>query len=280
MLCYSCYRVLRCIVRRVVQKRHFFDTLRFFWCGKFVTSCAICGPVYFESVVVSAEVVFCVRSGKRWGDMNRQLDNVLQSLAEIGGRFESRGWFLGTSGNMSALLTRDPLTFAVTATGLDKGALGSDGFVAVNEAGEPAPGAEWTSGRKPSSDHRVHAAIYQRTNANCVLHVHTVQALLLADLFYSAGEVVLEGFNMLKGLGLSSHDDRLVLPVFPNSGPEAVAEKIVDRFTPESEGLVPAVLVHKHGTFVWGEDAFAARRHAEILMHLFEYLVAQKSVCS
>ena len=44
------------------------------------------------------------------------------SLAEIGKGFYARGWVLGTSGNFSAVISREPLRLAITSTGLDKGA--------------------------------------------------------------------------------------------------------------------------------------------------------------
>ncbi|MDF3142250.1 class II aldolase/adducin family protein, partial [Streptomyces sp. T21Q-yed] len=44
-------------------------------------------------------------------------------LAAESARFASFGWMRGTSGNLSVVLTRDPLRLAVTASGHDKGEL-------------------------------------------------------------------------------------------------------------------------------------------------------------
>src|SRR6266849_13748 len=49
-------------------------------------------------------------------------------LAEIGKGFHARGWALGTSGNFSAVISREPLRLAITSTGLDKGSLAPEGY--------------------------------------------------------------------------------------------------------------------------------------------------------
>lgn len=42
-------------------------------------------------------------------------------LASIGRGFYSRGWVLGTSGNFSAVVRRDPLRLAITSSGVAAG---------------------------------------------------------------------------------------------------------------------------------------------------------------
>src|SRR5215468_1123513 len=56
------------------------------------------------------------------------------SLAEIGRGFYARGWVLGTSGNFSAVVSREPLRLAITSTGLDKGSLTQTQFLEIDEA--------------------------------------------------------------------------------------------------------------------------------------------------
>src|SRR5271169_499371 len=68
-------------------------------------------------------------------------------LAEVGRGFHVRGWVLGTSGNFSAVISREPLRLAITSTGLDKGSLSSEHFLEIDEAanvvyGEGRPSAE------------------------------------------------------------------------------------------------------------------------------------------
>ena len=55
--------------------------------------------------------------------MAAELPEIARRLAEAGRRFDARGWVLGTSGNFSAVITRDPLRLAITASGAWKGDL-------------------------------------------------------------------------------------------------------------------------------------------------------------
>jgi len=48
---------------------------------------------------------------------------LAELLAEVGRSLHSRGWALGTSGNFSAVVSREPLLLAITGSGLDKGEL-------------------------------------------------------------------------------------------------------------------------------------------------------------
>ncbi len=57
---------------------------------------------------------------------------LAQELAAIGRGFYSRGWVLGTSGNFSAVVSREPLRLAITSTGLDKGNLTSAHFLEMD----------------------------------------------------------------------------------------------------------------------------------------------------
>ena len=56
-------------------------------------------------------------------------------LAEIGKGFYGRGWVLGTSGNFSAVVSREPLRLAITSTGLDKGELTAGQFLEMDDVG-------------------------------------------------------------------------------------------------------------------------------------------------
>ena len=48
------------------------------------------------------------------------------ALAECGREYYRRGWVLGTSGNFSALVQREPWRVCITASGNDKGALAAE----------------------------------------------------------------------------------------------------------------------------------------------------------
>ena len=65
--------------------------------------------------------------------MTMDFADAAERLAGIGRRFDARGWVLGTSGNFSAVLGRDPLRLAITGSGLFKGSLTTDGILEIDE---------------------------------------------------------------------------------------------------------------------------------------------------
>src|SRR5262245_8232030 len=172
---------------------------------------------------------------------------------------------LGTSGNLSAVVSRDPLRLAITRSGVDKGALTPAEILEVDAAGERLRGEG-----KASDETSLHVEIVRKRGAGSVLHTHSVWGTILSHTHVSAGGFALESYEMLKGLaGVKTHDHREWLPVLPNTQDyRALVRDLaqsLDRH-PETHGL----LLAGHGLYTWGRDATEARRHVEILEFLFE----------
>jgi methylthioribulose-1-phosphate dehydratase len=193
------------------------------------------------------------------------LADVAQRLAEIGRFFHSRGWVLGTSGNLSAVLSRDPLRLAITASGRDKGSLGPRDILEIDDGGTVVSG----SGR-PSDERPVHLVIVAERAAGAVLHTHSVWGTLLSDARASLGGVRLAQWEMLKGLsGVRSHDHTEWVPILENS--QDYAQLSADMSAAlRAHPACHAVLLRGHGLYAWGQDLDEARRHVEILEFLFE----------
>ncbi|MBV8859335.1 MAG: methylthioribulose 1-phosphate dehydratase [Acidobacteria bacterium] len=188
-------------------------------------------------------------------------------LAAAGRDFYGRGWVLGTSGNFSAVASTDPLRLLVTASGADKGALTPAHILEIDARGEVTQG----SGR-PSDETRLHLTVVRARGAGAVLHTHSVWSTLLSEAFARDGRLVIEGFEMLKGLaGVRTHAHRETLPVIENSQDMDVLSRSLEgaltRY-PEAHG----VLLRRHGLYTWGRDLAEARRHVEILEFLLEVL--------
>jgi methylthioribulose-1-phosphate dehydratase len=201
-----------------------------------------------------------VESGARFQDLARALAGIGKSLYE-------RGWVFGTSGNFSAVVSERPLRLAITATGLDKGALDAEHFLEIDETSRVIRGDG-----QPSAETGLHLAIVRARGAGAVLHTHSIWSTLLSDAFSSDGAVALEGFEMLKGLrGVHTHAHRETLPIFENS-------QDISRLAEQVEALLkrdPAVhgfLIRRHGLYTWGENLAEAKRHVEILEFLLEML--------
>jgi methylthioribulose-1-phosphate dehydratase len=185
-------------------------------------------------------------------------------LAEIGRQCHARGWALGTSGNFSAVLNREPLRLAITASGVDKGTLSTDQIVEIDERGRVLAG----SGRA-SAEASLHLAIARARGAGAVLHTHSIWSTILSDGEATDG-LAIEGYEMLKGLdGVDTHDHREWLPILDNTQDWAIAVPKVEAILtqrPQSHGF----LIRRHGLYTWGRDTAEAKRHVEILEFLLE----------
>lgn len=191
---------------------------------------------------------------------------VADQLAEIGRQFHRRGWALGTSGNFSAVVNRDPLRLAITTTGVDKGTLSPGQIVEIDERGKVVAG----SGR-PSAEAGLHLAIARVRRAGAVLHTHSIWSTILSDGATEDG-LAIEGYEMLKGLdGVGTHEHREWLPILDNTQDWGAAVPQVEAMLaeqPDAHGF----LIRRHGLYTWGRDLAEATRHVEILEFLFEVM--------
>jgi len=189
------------------------------------------------------------------------------ALAAAAKSFYKRGWVLGTSGNFSAVLNREPLRLAITGSGLQKGELGLNDFLVVDKSGVILEGAG-----KPSAETMVHIAIAESEAVGAVFHTHSVWATILSDAHALAGGLALEGYEMLKGLaGVTTHERREWVPILENTQDYALLSNKIRTLWEETPGI-HGILLRRHGLYTWGKDIFEARRHVEILEFLFEVL--------
>ena len=102
--------------------------------------------------------------------------NLAALLTEAGRLFYSRQWVVGTSGNFSAVVSRDPLRLVITSSGVDKGALAPEHFMEVDEAGRAVGGRG-----RPSAETEVHLMVVRARGAQAVHHTHSVWSTILSD---------------------------------------------------------------------------------------------------
>jgi methylthioribulose-1-phosphate dehydratase len=191
---------------------------------------------------------------------------LASQLAQIGRQCYARGWVLGTSGNFSAVVSRDPLRLAITSSGVDKGTLSASDIVEIDEYGKFVAG----SGR-PSAEASLHVAIARARGAAAVLHTHSIWSTILSDAAAEHG-LTIEGYEMLKGLdGVGTHEHRERLPILDNT-------QDWERAVPQVEAILTeqpkahGFLIRRHGLYTWGRDLAEAKRHVETLEFLFEVM--------
>ena len=194
------------------------------------------------------------------------IEQITQQLIAIGRRFDSRGWVLGTSGNLSAVLDRDPLRLAITSSGIAKGDLTADQILHIDADGN----VEGTGAGRPSAEARLHVEIVRARGAGAVLHTHSMWSTLLSDYYAPTQGFGIEGYEMLKGLeGVKTHQHREWIPVLENDQDMVrlggkVREELMRHPT------CHAFLLRRHGLYTWGDTLLQAVRHVEILEFLLE----------
>jgi methylthioribulose-1-phosphate dehydratase len=197
-----------------------------------------------------------------------------QRLVAVGRRFDARGWVLGTSGNFSAVLGRDPLRLAITASGAFKGDLAVEQILEIDDATKVVGGA---AGR-PSAEARLHIQIASVRGAGAVLHTHSMWSTLLSDRHADRGGLSISGYEMLKGLeGVTSHEHTEWLPVLENDQDMArLAGAVGDAL--RQHPAAHAFLLRRHGMYTWGETLSQAVRHVEIVEFLLEAVARTEEV--
>ncbi|NMR24596.1 methylthioribulose 1-phosphate dehydratase [Pseudoalteromonas sp. NEC-BIFX-2020_015] len=188
-------------------------------------------------------------------------NTAISELIEAGKWISQRGWVPATGGNFSARTTTG---FVVTASGFDKGQLGTHTFIQLDHNGDRSAGSA-----KPSAETELHLCMYKLIpSANFVLHTHSVAATVLSRVV-KGHSLDLQGYEMQKSIaGNTSHLDTLSIPIFDN-------DQDIDRLSllvSDHHLHTPieyAVLIRGHGLYVVGRDIREVRRHLEGLEFLF-----------
>jgi methylthioribulose-1-phosphate dehydratase len=203
---------------------------------------------------------------------------LVRELCESGQDFHRRGWSLGTSSNFSVVVGRDPLTLLMTGSGFDKGRLEPGHFTVVGaDAASLDPALP-----RPSAEALLHTALARAGGAGAVLHTHSVEATILSEAWLARSELVIEGYEMLKGLaGITTHETRVVLPIFANTQDIASLAQVVEtRLAGSMNPIKHGFLMAGHGLYTWGDSIAAARRHIEVLEFLFQVVTRKQLLFS
>jgi methylthioribulose-1-phosphate dehydratase len=191
---------------------------------------------------------------------------VSETLIRLGSEIQRRGWVLGTSGNFSVVVDRNPLRLFITASSMDKGRLQPEQFLEVDQHGQSIPGAS----ARPSAETLLHIAVVQVTGAEAVLHTHSVWSTVLSDVHAGAGGFFIEGYEMLKGLeGIQTHEHREWIPILENTQDMQALAAQADALLRRNPAI-HGILIRQHGLYTWGKNLDSAARHVEILEFLFE----------
>ncbi|QHW34417.1 methylthioribulose 1-phosphate dehydratase [Paenibacillus rhizovicinus] len=193
---------------------------------------------------------------------------ALAELTEVKSLFAGRGWFQGTSGNLSIRVgdfSPEDFHFAITASGKDKSLSTPEDFLFVDQEGKPS---ELTK-LKPSAETLIHCEIYKQTGCGAIFHVHTVFNNLVSELFWERKSIPVDGVELIKALNIWDEEAHIDIPIVSNF---AHIPSIVPEVTERLDKRIPGIMLRKHGIYAWGANAFEAKRHLEAFEFLFEYV--------
>jgi len=192
-----------------------------------------------------------------------------QLICDLARSFYDLGWVSGTGGGI-CIREGDRVVIAPSAVQKERMdpsqmfTIGLDGAI-LSRPADPA--------LRPSECSALFLKAINLRNAGAVIHSHSIHATL-ATLLYDT-EFSISHLEMIKGITGMQYHDRLVVPIIDNTAREcdlagALEEAIL------AYPATHAVLVRRHGVYVWGADWIQAKTHAECYDYLFRAAVEMR----
>src|SRR5881394_2779132 len=177
-------------------------------------------------------------------------------ICDLGREFYRLGWATGTGGG---ICIRDGDRVTVAPSGVQKERMSPEQMFTLALDGAIIARPDDPSLR-PSECTSLFMAAIRLRQAGAVIHSHSLHAVLATLLFDREFEI--SHLEMIKGIEGMSYHDRLVVPIIENTAREcdlatSLEQAIVDY--PRTQ----AVLVRRHGVYVWGRDWEHAKTQAE-----------------
>ena len=190
-------------------------------------------------------------------------------ICELARQFYDLGWVTGTGGGI-CIREGDRVIMAPSAVQKermkpeDMFTLAMDGTVLERPSNPDL---------KPSECASLFLAAIRLRNAGAVIHSHSIHAMLASMLFER--EFVISEIEMIKGIEGMSYNDTLVVPIIDNTARECdLADSLEAAILAYPD--THAVLVRRHGAYIWGPDWVRAKTHAECYDYLFRAAVEMR----
>ncbi|KAL9633610.1 MAG: hypothetical protein Q9164_004598 [Protoblastenia rupestris] len=202
--------------------------------------------------------------------------------------FYSLGWVTGTGGGTS--IRQGPHIF-IAPSGVQKELMQPDDIFVLDYASRSY--LRKPPVHKPSACTPLFLAAFDR-GAGCCIHTHSQAAVLVTLLVErdaaAAGEsgkercFEIEEIEQIKGIPrgrgkeeMLGYHDRLRVPIIENTAHEedltSSLEAAIDKY-PDTY----AVLVRRHGVYVWGDNVHKAKTQAESLDYIFHLAVEMRKL--
>ncbi|MGK0358907.1 MAG: methylthioribulose-1-phosphate dehydratase [Bradymonadia bacterium] len=192
-------------------------------------------------------------------------------VVELCRQFYFQGWCTGTGGGISV---REGDRIFIAPSGGQKERIAPEDLFVLDREGEVIIGPRDTR-LKISACTPLFMSAYRLRDAGAVLHSHSANAMLATLIFDTHFEVT--HLEMMKGLRGVGYHDTVRVPIIENTAHECDLADRLAQAIEENPG-VDAVLVRRHGVYVWGRDWAHAKTQAECYEYLFAAAVAMKQM--
>ncbi len=190
-------------------------------------------------------------------------------ICDLARQFYDLGWVSGTGGG---ICIRDGETVTIAPSGVQKERMTPEQMFTMSIDGSILSRPADPSLR-PSECSSLFLAAIRLRGAGAVIHSHSIHAMLASLLFESEFEI--SELEMIKGIEGFGYHDRLVVPIIENTAREcdlaAALEEAILAY-PKTQ----AVLVRRHGVYVWGRNWVQAKTQAECYDYLFRAAAEMK----
>ena len=183
-------------------------------------------------------------------------------ICDLARQFYDLGWVTGTGGG---ICIRENERVIIAPSGVQKERMTPDQMFTFSIDGTLLDRPR-DPDLRPSECTSLFMAAIRHRDAGAVIHSHSIHAMLASLLFER--EFVISELEMIKGIEGMSYHDRLVVPIIDNTAQEcdlAASLEAAILAYPKTY----AVLVRRHGVYVWGRDWVRAKTHAECYDYLF-----------
>ncbi|KAJ4163427.1 hypothetical protein LMH87_005158 [Akanthomyces muscarius] len=218
--------------------------------------------------------------------------NLIPSLCA---KFWTLGWVTGTGGGCSI---RDDDLVYIAPSGVQKELMKNTDIYVLSLSAQNATFTDRTYLRappchKPSQCTPLFLAAFTRRGAGCCIHTHSQWAVLVTLLLEQAAAThgggnpkvfEINNIEQIKGFrrgwkktGNLGYHDTLRIPVIENTPHEEDLTEYLEAAMEEYPDTY-AVLVRRHGVYVWGDDVHKAKTQCESLDYLFQLAVEMKKL--
>eukprot|EP00871_Galdieria_phlegrea_P003668 jgi/Galph1/4301/GphlegSOOS_G3006.1 len=196
-----------------------------------------------------------------------------ERIVELCKQFYSLSWVSGTGGGISI---RENGNIYMAPSGVQKEMLKPEDIFVLDETGQILEKPSSKEPLKLSACAPLFMKAYHMRDAGAVIHSHSLYAVL-ASLVFGESEFRISHLEMIKGIRGMGYHDTLVVPIVNNTAYESdLVSSLEGAMLNYPDSF--AVLVKRHGVYVWGKDWKEAKTHAECYDYLFQAAVEMKKL--